>query len=323
MIYIRALPLSFHILWRFLIQLPVWTLFYMFISIFVVTFGLSLAGSIPFIGGLFLIPMSLAIIAISYLVVMHPYLIGLRIGLRRLGADAEADGTRLLKAGVIFGFIEAVVVSGVSGLATGVWLLMAGTAITFDGLLNGESIKDPVARLSEEFVQQALVGGGSALAAFGAISALAVRAMLFPSLAWAAAGKGRNRFYRPYLSDFAKGFWKMLFLLLGVTALSMAAAPLLGGALQVTGLFDLLSGKLDSRVFLSYGQDGEHVLTAKHLVIWVGMIALSIWLFCYQCAAVALTHVETQKASNPDVSEDEIRQKQADMRQLLSDRMQG
>lgn len=112
---------------------------------------LSLLGKLPLLGiivvGIFAPLLSLIITSI---LTLHPYMLGIRIGLRVRGFDVDAPQSRLLGGSIGYGIIE-----GIFAFILGSALVAAGTMFVGAELLRGDLIDlsrraDPLSSLSQE-----------------------------------------------------------------------------------------------------------------------------------------------------------------------------
>lgn len=285
MILLRAFPLSLSILWRFILVLPLWTVFYTVITVISVFGVLSLLASIPIVGLLFLIVAPLLGIVITYIIAIHPYLIGIRIGLRVLGFKAESSQERLLGGAVVYGLVEAIVAFLFLVVITAGFIIVIQTELALSDALDVPQITDPIADLSREIAFGAL----NVLAVLSSIAVMALRAALLPVLAGVAAGGGSNGRLHTPLGEFGANFASMMGLLLMISAISTVVIPFVGDAFRYVGLTSVLSNQLSDVVLFVVGEK-DVAFTLAHALLVLAAIILSIWLFCLQCAGAALSY---------------------------------
>ncbi|MEM8537473.1 MAG: hypothetical protein AAGF56_06395 [Pseudomonadota bacterium] len=287
MLLLEVFPLSFAILWRFLLIFPLWLILYVALTVMSLLFGLLVLGNIPIIGLLALIVVPLILIAITYVIAMHPYLVGIHIGLRVLGAEPTKEQTGLLRAAVGYGLVEAVIayVFTLIGLVFAVLLLRTDAVVITD--LAAQRTPDPTAALASQLAAGTL----TVLSATGAVVSFLVRAALLPVLASAAAGRNPNGARHQAFDGFGAMLPMMIALMLMILAVQAVAIPVLVDASAYIGLSQLLTEQLDDVVLFVLGEE-EFTFTLAHALLVATAVLLSIWLFCLQCAGAALAHVK-------------------------------
>jgi len=289
MLLLQTFPLSVAIFWRFMLVLPLWTLFYIFLTAITFYGFFTILIGIPVIGLLLLVLIPVVSTIISYIISMHPYLIGIRIGLRVLGHKTEHSQHKLMIAAVGYGFIEGLVAVLLSAVIFAAWLMVQQGDIEQVRAILHAQVPDPVASLS----QQVAFGRYTALTAINEVVALLLRAALLPTLASVAAGRN----HRPY-DEFGAKLPLMVLLLLMITAVSTVMLPLMGTGASYLGLTQALVSHLDRVILFVTGKGGE--FTMLHAFVIAGSVCVGVWLFCLQCAGAALAHSgETVRPSKP------------------------
>ena len=289
MLLLQTFPLSVAIFWRFMLVLPLWTLFYIFLTAITFYGFFTILIGIPVIGLLLLVLIPVVSTIISYIISMHPYLIGIRIGLRVLGHKTEHSQHKLMIAAVGYGFIEGLVAVLLSAVIFAAWLMVQQGDIEQVRAILHAQVPDPVASLS----QQVAFGRYTALTAISGVVALLLRAALLPTLASVSAGRN----HRPY-DEFGAKLPLMVLLLLMITAVSTIMLPLMGTGASYLGLTQALVSHLDRVILFVTGKGGE--FTMLHAFVIAGSVCVGVWLFCLQCAGAALAHSgETVRPSKP------------------------
>lgn len=282
MTFSRCSSLTFAIFWRFLLLFPLWLLFY--IILVVISFlGLAdLAKSIPLLGILllFVVPP-----AISMILIMHPFLIGIRIGLRALGHETRAPEGRIFKIAILFGLFELVMALIFGVLAFGTAILFGFGEMDFQSAVATWQHADPVSGLARLIG----LGGIAVLPILGSVIAMAFRAAILPAMAVAVATPPKRFGVWSLFDGVGKNFVVMMAVMTGSVAVSSLAVPALSDTAHHLGLGTLLSESLGSFVFLvSRGAVGH--MTLDYAVVLFVTIALSVLLFSLQCAAAALSY---------------------------------
>ena len=317
MLLLRAVPLSFAIFWRFILVLPLWTIFY---AVLVAFFMWAVLASISLgmVGLVVLFPLlSLAGIAVSYIIAVHPYLVATRIGLRARGIQTDYSDKRIFGAAVGYGVFEAVVGSMIAfGFAAVVALATGGA----DALatLNPPQVTDPMATIAS----QAMRASPDLLILVIAAVVMALRAALLPVLAQAAAGRSPEGHPHAPLAGFGQNFVPLMVLLAAIALFSIGFRAFLGNAVSVLGLVGLLTDGLRDSIELLMGQRLFAFDKADTLTL-VGVILLSIWLFSLQCAGAVVSFEcsMTQTAAKKKAVAAATRQETADIGDLLRARM--
>lgn len=282
MIILRVFPLSFSILWRFLIALPVWVILYIIMTVLSVYGFVALAGVIPAVG--WLVGMVLGL-AVSFIITMHPYLLGIHIGLSVLGVRPKTSQTELFGPAIGYGIVEAAVGFVLSGAVLAVWLMAVQGNLDTNAALNAERAKDPVMELSRSLA----FGTITIVALISNAVLIALRAALLPVLAGAAAGRSpRGGSHAPF-QGFGNSFLSIMAVLLMSIGFCTFVIPYLAGAADYVGLISSLTNGLTEAV-LFFSSEQEFSFTVGHAIMVVVVIVLSVWLFCLECAAAALAY---------------------------------
>lgn len=308
MLLIKILPLSFAVFWRFMLVLPAWALIYILLAATTFYGFLTLIGGIPVVGVFLLIVAPIAASIVSYIISMHPYLIGIRIGLRVLGQPTEPSQHKLMVAAVGYGLVEGLVAALFSLVIFALWLLLMQSGLDDLRIIMQQRVTDPTASLSTQIA----FGRYTAMTMISAVCALLLRAALLPVLASAAAGRRpTGGAHRPF-DGFGAQLPVMVLLLLMIAALSTVVLPFMGSGAEFLGLTQVLVTKLDSVILFVTGKSQTHI-TLLHAVIVLGAISTSVWLFALQCAGAALAYAgggggrpKPPSSKLPPISSDDI-----------------
>lgn len=285
MLVLRSFSLSLSVFWRFLLVLPLWTVFYVLLTGISVIGLLKIATAIPGIGLLLMLVLPLAVFLINCIIGIHPYLIGIGIGLKVLGIKTDPTQKGLFTAAIGYGFVVALIGLFLSAVLLAISLFLIYGEISQFSLSAAERLTDPIASLSQKFA----FGAIDAAALFNGLAMIALFAALLPVFAGAAAGRDPDGGPHSAMSGFGDSFLSMLFLLLAITGLSGLAVSLIGDAVEYVGLISVLTTQLQDIVLFSIG-DRSPSINVLDVIIAFGTIVFAIWLFSLQCAAAALSY---------------------------------
>jgi len=316
--FLRIFPLSFAILWRFLLVLPLWIVFYTILSVLAAFGVLELLGSIPVLGIFALFALPLVLMAITYTISVHPYLIGIGIGLRSRGIKTDPSQGRLIKAAIIYGLIESILAYILLVVLFAASILVLKTEVAWASALYVDQIPDPMTALS----RQIAFGTLTVLSLLSNIAVMCLRAALLPSFAGAAAGTDPDGRPHSLLDGFGTSFVLMMLTLLLITVISSLIIPFAGDAISYVGLTSILTSQLD-QIVLYATSDQAFSFTLRHAMLIVLAILLSIWLFCLQCAGAVLSYEcrSKQKPIFPGAPDPEPVATSVDLAELRRSRM--
>ena len=318
MILLRSFPLSLSIFWRFLLVLPLWTVFYLVITTFSVFGSLMLIGSNLIVTIFAMIVIPFVMTAIVYIISMHPYLIGIRIGLRVLGFRTDPSQKRLLIGATGYGLLEAIVAFIFTSILFAGSLILLRSEVGLLAALQVDPTVDPIATLSRELA----FGAMTVLSFLSAVAVMALRAAILPALANFAAGRSPNGVSYSSVDGFGANFGMMMALLLMITAISAVIIPFAGDAFEYLGLTNVLTNELGDIVLFVFG-DKDVSFTMLHAFMVATAILVSIWLFCLQCAGAALSYASRaeQSVSRREVAVQAQQARSEDIGELLRSRM--
>ena len=303
MLILRAFPLSFAILWRFIIVLPFLLIFLAAYVTFTVVWGF-------FFGLISIFFTILLILALTFVMALIPTMVGTRLGLQAKGETVRGNYGGVFKAALGYGAFEAaarlVLTFGASGLvvlltpdltADNFWIVLAGTV---EPALNRETS----------------MSGSTIAFLITTLLFAALRAALLPAFA-GAAGRGDpgSAFHTPF-SGFGSSFiW--LFLLIIITYI----LPFVLIPLGVLGVIEYgLTGPFVDR-FLALQPvlmgTQDYAFAMIDLYVIGGIVIFGLWLFSLQCAGAVLAFskrrvtYQAQKAADQEVERldpDELRE---------------
>lgn len=317
MLLLRAIPLSFAIFWRFLLVLPLWTIFYAALIAFSISAFLA-APQLGLIGIMVIWPiLGLLSVAITYIIAVHPYLVAIRLGFRARGISSEYSDKRIFGAAVGFGLFEAIVGSIVAYTFAAIALVIATGGANF-ATLYAPQVTDPMATLAT----QATRTSPNVLIIVIAIAIMALRAALLPVLAQAAAGRSPEGHPHAPLAGFGQNFAPLMVLLVGITLFSIGVHLFIGNAVSILGLVGLLTDGLRDTIDLLIGQRA-FAFDFNDTIVLIGIILLSIWLFSLQCAGAVVSYESSmsQNAAKKQAKAEAIKEETADIGDLLRARM--
>ncbi|WP_208347336.1 hypothetical protein [Pseudaestuariivita rosea] len=281
MFLINSFTLSFSVLWRLILLLPIIVILYIIYMIVAFILGAILSWLVPALG----ILLSLAVFLAANVI---PVMIAIRLGLRAKGEEVTGKYTDLSLPAIGYGFVEGFGIVVLSGLVLGGYVLMSPQDATevlrfLEGAasLTGAELL----RLEETlpFTTVAFI--------FVAIAS-AIRAAILVPMAASSAGAGMYGRSYPFLWKFGAGFVP-LFILVAIYQLSpFFMSDALEAAADFIGQGDALRSALFNLEQLAEG-DSRFISFGAEEAIVIGLFILtSLWLFCLHCAAAALVFVD-------------------------------
>ncbi|MEM9126786.1 MAG: hypothetical protein AAGB28_13440 [Pseudomonadota bacterium] len=288
MLVFKAIPLSFAILWRYLLVFP-------FVLIALALYGL--------VGGLlgallgFISP-PLYVLVIFFFGVssgLIPLMVGSRLGLQSKHVAPRSGYGKIVVPSLIYGVVEALSIGFVAALAFGASFVF--TAFDITGLSSE----------SQEFfnaldARHISVFGMAILATFLAICAL--RAALLVPIAAASVGVDPDgRPYTPFF-NFGAFFWP-LFMIVAISYIGMTvlfAASFLGiGVLTATGVMTEQIAQIEQMI------DGTAPfgLTPTLIGFVILFVVLACWGFCFQCAGGVLGFMQLSDSPKSTIAPSE------------------
>ncbi|WP_333713982.1 hypothetical protein [Yoonia sp.] len=319
MIFFRAIPFSFSILWRYLIAFPV-------LVIMLVVFGL-IAAILAFIASMLSTFVSvLIIVAFGVGATAIPVMVGLRVGLQAHYLKPKINYVQMLKPAIGYGLFEAVVILMILGVAGAVFLFFSSMT-PLEMIALGEIDED--ALLETLIATDPLLAWG--LIAFVALATFAIRAALLVPLAGASIGVDPSgRPHTPFFG-FGSGFLSVFALvLLSQLGLSFSVPIAIFGL----GILGIAQDAVMQILLVADGFKGPDDLAdlGREALILIGTVVfLSLFFFSLQCAGAVLVFLDKykevknrQKAFDEVMREEEERAKpmqDTDLRELLRSRM--
>ncbi|WP_162617557.1 hypothetical protein [Yoonia maritima] len=278
-----------------------------------------LIGSNLFVTLLAMIVIPFAITAIVYIISMHPYLIGIRIGLRVLGFRTDPSQKRLLIGATGYGLLEAIVAFIFTSILFAGSLILLRSEVGLLTALQVDPTVDPIATLSRELA----FGAITVLSFLSAVAVMALRAAILPALANFAAGRSPNGVSYSSIDGFGSNLITMMALLLMITGISAVIIPFAGDAFGYLGLTNVLTNELGDIVLFVF-DDKDVSFTMLHAFMVAAAILVSIWLFCLQCAGAALSYASraAQSAASRNAAVEAQHARSEDIGALLRSRMQ-
>jgi hypothetical protein len=311
MLVLRAFPLSFAILWRFILALPILLIFLAVYVTFTVIWGIFV--------GFFSIYLTVAMImGMTFVMALIPTLTGIRLGLQAREETVRGHFGKVFGAALGYGGIEAFLRML---LAFGA----AGAVVFLTPALSSENFW-PVFM---QTVSPSVEGGSSTELDMGTVAFLItlvlyamLRAALLPTLAGAAAcGDPGSGFHTPF-SGFGSSFFALFILQILIYLLPIILIPV---AIIAAIHFDL-TGPLVARAaelqaIVLEGASYQFALIDGIMV--AAVIVFSLWLFSLQCAGAVLSFAERREnRSQQDADRPEVQRIPADdLREMVRARM--
>ncbi len=311
MIILRAFPLSFSILWRFLIVLPfllVFLVLYVLLSVFWGFFA-ALISPLIAIG---------IILAMTFVMAMIPMMVGTRLGLQARGEAVDGSYVNLFLPSLGYGAFEAVTKLIVTFGAAGLLVLFSGGGSATEVTELAAGAVDPFSDLT---LDGGVSGSGWLFLATSLIFVL-MRAALLPAFAGGAAGRDPNgQFHTPF-SGVGSGFIWLVLLIIIIYLLGFLAIPAAFIIATQFGLSEVIMARvMEFSVMLDAG--GSYSFAPIDAIMAGIIIVYLLWLFSMQCAGAVLVYErrreahEAELAYNPPVE----RMDPDDLREMVRSRM--
>ncbi|MCG3266462.1 hypothetical protein [Yoonia sp. I 8.24] len=315
MLLLRSIPLSFSILWRFVLVLPFWIVAYTAMTLFFVFGTFPAMLGIPVIGFLGILVFAIVVPIMFAMISMHPYLIGIRFGLRSLGFATKNSQQRLFAGAAGYGLFETVTVGALLVVVTSVSAFVVSGQL---GISAADAPDGPVGQLSTDIAMGTL----TFVSLLSSLIMMAMRAALLPALANFVAGTNPKGISFSNFDGFGAGFGIMFLLMLMITGLTAATGYFVEGVVSFLDFSTVLREKLDDVIFILSGKK-DAAFTLRHAVIVSGAILFAIWVFCLQCAGAALSYERRTLQAQAERAEYEAKRErdQQDIGALLRARM--
>lgn len=256
MIFLRSIPLSFSVFWRFLVVLP---LFLPVAGVLVLVYSLFL----PFLAAFF------AQIAIAFAMML-----ALRGAYQARGVSGVSVFGRLFVAALKWGFFEAFVYLLIGfAMALAFWALAVMDLEQIGALL--ASPEPPALR---DLLSASPVVLGIGIVGTGLIYGLSVAFMVPKAAAGYAAGNAAEPL--DFFWGFGTGFVSLALVMLAAAAISYLTGAMAGAA-------ELLLHSVAVVSDWATGTEGDQPLPVAALALLAGLVLLQIWTFCWTYAAAA------------------------------------
>ena len=275
MIFLRAFPFSFDILWRFAIVLPLLLIGIVMVAVLAVmaTFFFGLIS--PLIG-------LLIVLGFGLMATVLPVLVGLRLGLQAKRVRIRNTYLGLLLPAVGYGALEAISVLMIFALLAGGFLL--ASPLTFDELMR-------LAQLDPSFVQTRMAETNPALfysaIGLGLLLMLSLRTALLVPLAGASIGRDPNGYPHTPFYGFGSGFFSLLAIVIFAYVAGYFVIPV-----AVLICISLGMGNDLERLANQIEFTGDYTVAADFWPIALTFFAITLvmylWLFSLQCAGAVL-----------------------------------
>ncbi len=305
MLVLRAFPLSFSILWRFILVLPVLLIFLAVYVTFTVFWGLFM--------GFFSIYLTAAMImGMTFVMAMIPTLTGIRMGLQARGETLRGHYGKVFGAALGYGGVEAFL-----------RLLMAfgaaGAVVFLTPALSSENFW-PVLM---QTLSPGIEGGSSTELDMGTVALLIslllyamLRTALLPVLAGAAACSDPGSAFHTPFSGFGSSFFALFILQILIYLLPIILIP----AAVIAAIHFDLTGPLITRAAelqAIFVEGASYQFAVIDGITLAAVIVFCLWLFSLQCAGAVLSFEKRrenstqQEADRPEVQRipaDELRE---------------
>lgn len=318
MIFLRAFPFSFSILWRFAIALPA-----LIISLIAFAF---LAVILFFVAGL-ISPFIAILIMVAFGVgaSVVPVMVGLRVGLQAHHIKPRNTYLGMMKPAIGYGFFEAVAMLVLLAICAGLFLVLTGLSprelLAMD-LTDEEALMAQLLDISP-LLTWAMIG-------VVAFAAFALRSALLVPFAGASVGADPSgRPHTPFYgfgSGFAAVFALVLLSQVGLTA----AVPLAIYIVSVLGIAP--AALLDLQMMATFDEFSDFGTIGTDAYVLIGIVLLLfLFFFSLQCAGAVLVYVRKrnevgsrQQAFDEAMRKEEERARpmqDTDLRELVRSRM--
>ena len=324
MLLLRTFPLSFGILWRYVIVLPILLIAFAMMGFLAVFWGV--------IAGFFSIYLSLAIImALIFTISMVPLMTGIRLGLQAKGITVRGNYGKVMLSALGYGLFEAIVRIVITFGVTAALIFLSQT-LTFDNFIPvfaqaiglGSEVPVNIEAIESDAIESDAIESDAGLLVIllSLLPFALLRAAFLPAFAGGAAcadpGAG---FHTPFV-----GFGRS-FLSLSILVIILYLAPFLAIPAAIYVIFQL---GLDAAIFERLMVVGENIMSGGGYEFAMidaycvgGVVLFSLWLFSLQCAGAVLSYqrqLERLAAAADDKPEIQ-RMDPNDLRDLVRSRM--
>lgn len=310
MLFLRALPFSFAILWRFILILPFLLIFFVFYLILSVIAGV-------FFGFISIVLTIIILLATNFVMTMIPIIVGVRLGLRARREKVESTFSGVLLAALGYGALEA----------------MLRLILVFFGFLAFVALSEEVSlrNVSHAFGQFSQAEADIAAADFTLVSVIGItliiaaaliRAALLPAFAGAAAGLDPSGKKHTPFNGIGTSFVAMLFVVVLGYILAFMMFPAMFFASGSFGVREMVLARLADLEAVFEGGTG-YQFSFIDLGIVVALFLPSLWLICFQSAGSALTYAQRLVVQEAQAAEEPAGQRMDpdELRDLLRSRM--
>ncbi len=281
MLFLRSLPLSLSVFWRFLLVMPLWLILYIPIGI-LGALVMVVASLVPVLGILVAIAL---ILALNGMMAIHPMLLAIRLGLQVRGIKGEKSNKKLLVAAMGYGGLEAFFALVVFGVGGALLIFSASGKEFVDVFVGGP---DGVGQFEQLFAD-----GPAALFVLAVLLLLGLfRVALLPVLAGAAAGRDPERYHHTPMNGFGKRFPGVMFALIMSVILMGLLYYLMITAFAKYGIYSGGPGfPFSESDIAAPGGAGDLYsgLFTMVLPVFLGNLLIVAWVICLQAATAALT----------------------------------
>ncbi|KJZ20381.1 hypothetical protein [Loktanella sp. S4079] len=280
MIVIQSLGLSFRIFIRLLFILPLLAVLYITLQFLLFGVTIALLGPSLFVSLLAMLCSTVIGVLVSWFITMHPFFVGVKIGLRCL--DVPVKKERAIKTVIGYGFVDWLAISGVAFIVITGTLALAGDLAHLGLPQDKDRVLDPTAAFADLIYRRDIAIPTILIG----LSVLLIRSALLPAIAsfLTADQVGKVR-----LSNF-DGFGAKLPTMIALSVLScvipLGVMPIVGEAQEYLGFINVFTETFEATHNLVLGRDIE---ASVNTFIYIAIaVLISVWAFSLQCAGAAV-----------------------------------
>ena len=331
MIFLRAIPFSLSILWRYAMVLPLLILAMIMFAIVAAIPMLILGFISPLIGFVLAMAFSVGLSVV-------PIMVGTRVGLQSYRVKPKNTYAGVLVASIGYGLFEALCLIVLFAAGLGVFMLLSSVSIP--ELLT--STGPDTSALMSELMDDNTTLGYAVFAVGGLLMAALRAALLVPFTAASVGNDPDGRKYTPFYG-FGSRFGSMFSLVILSYILSFFAVPL---AIMIATPFGLSEAMAETQAILdSYSELGIFgasnrfgpslsyfdlpIFGVGGVVVVAAAFFISLFAFSLQCAGAVLVYMEHKGAymmmrKEVESEMEEVREapmQNTDMMELMRSRM--
>ncbi len=311
MLVLRAFPLSFAILWRFTLVLPILLIFLAVYVTFSVFWG--------FFVGIFSIYLTIVmILAMTFVMALIPTMTGIRLGLQARGETVRGHFGKVFGAAMGYGAFEALL-----------RLIMTFGAAAAVVVLTPSLTTDSFWPVLMQTFSPSVEGGTTTELRMGTVAFLItlvlfamLRAAFLPAYAGAAGCNDPGASFHTPFAGFGNSFASLFILQILVYLIPIILIPAAVYAVitfELTGPFMARAMELQAMAL----SDAPYEFALIDGMIIAGIIVFALWLFSLQCAGAVLTFIKRgEEQAESDADRPEMQRMPAEeLREMVRSRM--